>query len=62
MSALEYREQQVGMYREALREAHEEIATLKTQLAMALDRAEIAEDRNRVLREEIREARQTPFG
>ena len=56
-----WREEQVEMFKQALREANETIATLRTELTMALDRAERAEDRARILQEEILEARRTPF-
>ncbi len=58
---LAYREEQLEMYRAELREALRTIEALRTELAMALDRAERAEETLRTLREEIREARRTPF-
>lgn len=62
MSVMEdYREQQVELLKQSLREAEQTIASLRTQLTLALDRAERAEDRCRLLSEEIEEARRTPF-
>lgn len=57
-----YREDQVGMLRDMLAEANRSRAELQTLLTMALDRAEHAEEQLRILREEIAEARATPFG
>jgi phage shock protein A len=57
-----WREEQVEMLKQALSEANASLAALRTELTMALDRAERAEEALRVLREEIAEARRTPFG
>jgi hypothetical protein len=62
VSVTEYREEQVGMLRDSLKEALAAAESLRTQLGMALDRAERAEAALRTLREEIADARQTPFG
>ena len=58
MSVIEsYWEDQLALLRVELREARETIAALRLQLAITLDRAEHAEDRLRILREEISDAR-----
>lgn len=59
---MSYREQQIGMLKEALAESQEACAALRLELSLALDRAERAETSLRNLREEIAEARRTPFG
>jgi len=57
-----WRDEQIEMLKESLRGEMELAESLRLQLAMALDRAEKAEAALRVLREEIADARQTPFG
>ena len=56
-----YREGQVELLREMLKTTQDEVETLKTHLALALDRAEKAENLNRILREELLDAGKTPF-
>ena len=49
------------MLREELRSAYATIDSLKLTLALMTDRAEAAEARVRIMREEIRDAKRTPF-
>lgn len=56
-----YRTEQVEMLRAELRQAQEKIVRLEAEQEMLVTRCETAEERLRILREEIREARRTPF-
>lgn len=55
--SLAYREDQVQMLREMLRDARQTIDRQRAEILMALDRAEQAEAKLRILREEIAEAK-----
>ena len=57
-----WQQTEISELREALKDARQQNEHMRIELALVLDRAELAEDRLRVLREELREARETPFG